>query len=120
MQQQNSKEPQRPSVGRWPFSAPQDLAVFTTRRFLAGTTFINQVFHEPTGEWQFTDGEPANAEEIAVVRLDEMTEMDPSLRELAALPMGFFAERETLESPWQVWYNGESDDEEDAEEPDPD
>ncbi len=87
----------------WPFSDPPNVAVFTDRRIINGATWIYYVSHdEDDRAWQFhgSDGF-ADEENAAVVALKNMVKLDPSIGELADLPLNCCAWRETPESPWQ-------------------
>jgi hypothetical protein len=59
------------------------------------------VAHGDNGMWQLLDGEMPRTEEAVVVGLYSMTQKDASLLELADLPAGWVAWRESAEAPWQ-------------------
>ena len=86
----------------WPFDQPRNGATFTLRSIAFGGAPILRVSHDADDHgWQFLDGqrvEPANA---AVVALEEVVRLDPSVLELADLPPSWSATRATKSSPWQ-------------------
>lgn len=86
----------------WPFTDPENLAVFTLKRITRGGSPILRVCHdEDDGAWQFLDGGEVSVEEASLVCLQEMTRLDPSVLELADLPLGWVAERASPGEPWQ-------------------
>jgi hypothetical protein len=86
----------------WPFDDPENTAVFCLARILRGTCPLLLVTHdEEDGSWQFLDGEHVFEEEAVLVSLGGMVQFDPSLRELADLPLGWYAWRPGPDQPWQ-------------------
>jgi hypothetical protein len=86
----------------WPFDDPPNVAVFTTKSIAFGGQSVLLVTHDKEdGAWQFLPREGAGRlKDAAVVSLREMIERDGTLVELANLPMGWRAWRESQESPW--------------------
>src|SRR4051795_3595191 len=85
----------------WPFDDPEDTEVICLVRILSGACPLLLVTHdEDDGGWQFLDGEHVFEEDAAIVRLGEMVQFDPSLRELANLPAGSYAWRASQDRPW--------------------
>jgi hypothetical protein len=86
----------------WPFDDPENLAVFTLERIVRGWSPILRVTHdEDDGGWQFLDGGDVAIEEASLVSLRCITEIDPSVLELADLPLGWVAVRASPGEPWQ-------------------
>jgi predicted adenylyl cyclase CyaB len=86
----------------WRFADPQDTVVVTLERILRGDSSLLLVTHDADdGYWQFLDGEHVFEEDGATVYLGEMVQFDPSLLELADLPLGWYAWRDAPECPWQ-------------------
>jgi hypothetical protein len=86
----------------WPFDDPEDTEVFCLTRILRGTCPLLLVTHEEDdGSWQFLDGEHVFEKDAAIVCLGEMVQFDPSLRELAGLPLGWYAWRAGPDQTWQ-------------------
>src|SRR5208283_4653312 len=70
-------------------------------RILRGYSSLVLVTHDAEdGGWQFLDGEHVFEEDGAIVLLGEMVQFDPSLLELADLPVGWCAWREAPDRPW--------------------
>jgi hypothetical protein len=67
-----------------------------------GNSAIVYVSHDEDGSWQFHGPEiDMNDEDMRLVALGEMLEIDPSIVELANLPMGFEAIRKDGKSKWE-------------------
>ena len=89
-------------AGDWPFTDPENLAVFTLKRVVSGEFPIRLVCHdEDDSGWQFLDGSDVATEDAALVSLREITRIDPSILELADLPVGWVAERSSPDQPWR-------------------
>ena len=79
----------------WPFTGPQNTAVFTTKDILNRSKPILQVTHDlDDGAWQFLPGEPVSEEQAKIVALREIAILDPTILELADLREGWCAERD--------------------------
>jgi hypothetical protein len=87
----------------WPFADPKNVAVFTTTHVLRRGQPILYVSHdEEDGAWQFhTGAEQLSADDAMIVSLEEMVEHDPTILELADLPCGWYAERDSVGSSWR-------------------
>jgi len=87
--------------GPWPFADPKDLAVFTVAEVLAGQQPVLEVHHEVSdGSWQFLSGQDLDLEDGRFVRLVEAVRQDLTLKQLADLPLGWYAERASAGAPW--------------------
>ena len=76
-------------VEDWPFDNPENLIVFTLKRIVNGESVILLVTHdEDDGGWQFLDGDEAAVEDASLVCLRTMADLDPSIVQLADLPLG--------------------------------
>lgn len=86
----------------WPFSEPENVAVFTSKRILSGEEWIYFVTHDADdGAWQFhPPSGPTPEEEASVVSLRTIFNVDPSTGALADLSLGWCAWRETRSSAW--------------------
>lgn len=86
----------------WPFDDPKNVASFALRQIMDGTAPILLVCHDDDdGTWQFLDGQPLSMADAMLVALSEVVTRDPSVRELADLPIGWQAARPDANSPWQ-------------------
>lgn len=87
--------------GEWPFDEPKNLAVITTKSIMREGKPVLYVFHTEEEEWSFMDGEPPKVENGMVVGLSTMMQHDSSLLELANLPPGWVAWRESRNAVWK-------------------
>jgi len=86
----------------WPFADPKNVAAITTASIVSGNRPILYVRHdEDDGAWQFHDGDNSNMSEAKLVSLYSLVERDPTLRELADLPLGWEADRPSVGKAWQ-------------------
>ncbi len=88
---------------RWPFADPQNVATISLRDIIDGRAPILLVSHDADdGMWQFLDGRnDLTAEDAVVLSLDCVLALDPSIAQLADLPLGWQAWRENVNQPWQ-------------------
>ncbi|HEX3165864.1 MAG TPA: DUF2185 domain-containing protein [Chitinophagaceae bacterium] len=88
------------------FSEPGNTAVFTTKFVLFEKKEITRVYHdEEDGAWQFFSDDPFdNYEDVAkIAALDEIVNLDKSVLEIADLPMGSYALRESRSAAWKTF-----------------
>ncbi len=98
----------------WPFRTPINTASFTTIRVLDSSLPILEVYHDHDGDWQFMCGTTNASEDAKVVCLGCMVERDPTLVQLADLPEGWMAYRESSKHPWSREEYEDSDAENEA------
>jgi hypothetical protein len=86
----------------WKFADPPNVVVFTIWPILRGEDFIGVVYHDAEdGSWQFLSrSTPFSLSDAALVSLRNVAELDPSIVELADLPLGWRAWRPSKEDPW--------------------
>jgi hypothetical protein len=85
----------------WPFQDPENTAVFSTVGVIKRHEPVCRVCHDDDGAWQFLTGGTVTMADAMLVALKEIIATDPSLLELADLPLGWIAARENPQSPWQ-------------------
>jgi hypothetical protein len=86
----------------WPFDQPKNCAVITLRAIVFGGAPVLLVSHDADDDgWQFLGGGNFDMADAGVVSLAEMVERDPSLLEVANLPLGWRAWRSSASAPWQ-------------------
>ena len=96
------QEEKKLMISDWRFADSQDTEVVTLERVLRGDSSLVLVTHDvEDGGWQFLDGEHVFEEDGATVLLGEIVQFDPSLLELADLPVGWYAWRAAPDRPWQ-------------------
>ena len=85
----------------WPFAAPPNVAVFTSKHVISGDAWIHYVSHdEDDGAWQFHPLGFTTEEDAAVVGLATIVRLDPTLLELHAPPLGWVATRDGAGEAW--------------------
>ena len=86
----------------WPFADPPNVAAFTVNSIVRqGRPILLVVHDEEDGGWQFMDGGPLDMKDALLVSLASMVKRDPTLAQLADLPPGWQATRESATGPWK-------------------
>jgi hypothetical protein len=89
-------------MDNWPFEDPPNVATITTRQIVHGNEPILLVSRDADdGCWQFLTGGPFDVADGMIISLRNMVARDPSLAELADLPLGWQAWRQRHGSPWK-------------------
>lgn len=76
------------------------LGVITTARVLDGTPILMVSHDEDDGGWQFLCGTTNEPQEGRIVALKEIVRMDPTVQEVADLPLGWIAFRKAVGEKW--------------------
>ncbi len=87
----------------WVFPVLGDHLVFTSRQVIeehAPVLLVHREIDEGRDDWQFLTGEPVDAADVTTVHLAHLVTIRPTLRDLADLPPGWQAERESPLHPW--------------------
>jgi hypothetical protein len=88
--------------GKWPFDDPPNVATITVRQIVhSGEPILLVARDAEDGGWQFLTGGSFDVGDGMLVSLHSMVERDPTLVELADLPRGWQASRESVEAAWQ-------------------
>jgi hypothetical protein len=87
----------------WPFDQPPNCLAFTTKRIVFEGAPILYVFHDKQDhDWQFMDGRTNLVEaDAALVSMANIVERDATVLEVADLPPGYFAWRDSPADEWQ-------------------
>lgn len=88
----------------WKFADPPNVAVISTKAVVSGETWIAHVSHDADdGAWQFHGALPEQVGEAdaVLVSLRSIVERDPTVLELADLPLGWRAWRNAKTSKWK-------------------
>ena len=87
---------------QWPFNDPPNVAVFTNKKIVDGTEWIQHVSHdEDDGAWQFHPEGGTPEQDASVVSLKTIIDIDPSVASLADLPLGWCASRTAANAGWK-------------------
>ena len=85
----------------WPFDQPPNCATFTMKQVIEEVEPILLAVHNADDHtWQFIGSTDANMKDAKLVCLSHIVELDPSVLELADLPPGWEATRESPGKPW--------------------
>lgn len=85
----------------WPFDQPRNCAVITLKSIAFNGQPILLVSHDEDDHgWQFLDGGPFDTASAAVVALETIVKLDPTVLNIADLPPGWMAIRRDKTSPW--------------------
>ncbi|MEM7227830.1 MAG: hypothetical protein AAF432_03350 [Planctomycetota bacterium] len=85
----------------WPFADSENVACFTSRRILKGEEWIQYVFHDSEdGAWQFHPQSGTPSSDMALVTLRQVFDLDGSIGQLADLPLGWRAWRQSPDAAW--------------------
>jgi hypothetical protein len=93
----------------WVFDDPPDLGVFVTEDVRSGSPVV-LVSHDDDGDWAFSGGMDWEVENMSLVHLGWVIAQDPRLAELASLPRGYGARRESSSHPWERFADPFEDD----------
>lgn len=92
----------------WLFTDPPNVAVITTKQIISSNDWIAHVYHDlDDGGWQFMGTQDFSTDGAAIVSLENVVKLDPTLEKLIDLPMGWHAWRET---PKGKWYKAKTED----------
>lgn len=94
------------------FDESPDLGVFVGKRVSTDKAPILIVNHDRDGDWIFAAGdeEKDDAEEWMLLHLHHVVENHPDVLEVADLPIGFAAVRNSVRDPWVLEELEEGDD----------
>ena len=84
-----------------PFADAKNTAAITTNRIIQVDYSILVVSHDDYGDWQFICGTTDKIADGRIVALHEILSSHPSVVELADLPLGWQAIRDSAEKPWR-------------------
>lgn len=82
----------------WPFEDPPNVAVITTPAVIEEGRAVLAVWHDEDGNWIFQSDETEY--EAKIISLAYMLKLQPDLVQLADLPRGWAAWRQSPKRPW--------------------
>ena len=87
---------------KWPFDQGENVAAVTTVNVMKKDFPVLQVIHySDDHSWAFLCGTTADPDECLLVSMKQVLDTDPSLFEIADLPPGWIAERESITDAWE-------------------
>mgnify|MGYP000925808301 CR=1 FL=1 len=88
---------------KWKFVDLPNTMVITTKNIMHNKFDILFVTHDADdGMWQFLDATEINENNAAVVGLEDIVGIDPSVNELHDLPLGWEALRNNKNDEWKI------------------
>ncbi|MCM8528906.1 MAG: hypothetical protein NE327_20450 [Lentisphaeraceae bacterium] len=92
----------------WNFDQAQNVAAITTKQVMKEGLPILQVIHySDDNSWAFMCGTTWETGGSMVVSMAQVVSTDDSLHEIADLPVGWVAERESVEGEWKTYKDDE-------------
>lgn len=91
----------RTDTPAWPFAVPGQTRVFASVRVLRQGLPILVVCHQDDGDWVFSCATTDADEHAVVTCLGCLVDADASLAQLADLPCGELAFRDSVADPWR-------------------
>lgn len=88
------------SESEWPFADAINTTAFTTSRVLRDGFPVLLVSHDHDGDWQFLCDTTTDTADCKIVCLGCAYQLDKSVGDLADLPSGWMARRDSLTGPW--------------------
>ncbi len=86
----------------WPYEDAKNTAAISTKPVFQGGLPILWIFHdEDDGSWQFMCGTTTETSEAMVVALERVVKLDPTVMEVADLPLGWMAWRDSPKDAWK-------------------
>lgn len=87
---------------KFPFDEPLNTMVFSCCHIIDKGFPILYVSHDEDGMWQFLCGSSHDISEARLVSLYSIFTLDHSLAQLATMPIGSIAQRESKETVWII------------------
>jgi hypothetical protein len=83
----------------WPFRELTNAVSFASAKLLSGSPVL-LVYHDHDGDWQFLHGQIEEEDECVIICMGCAFQRSPSIGQLAQLPVGWKAYRESENDPW--------------------
>ena len=99
--QSTLKHPHKFRQDEWPFQDAENTAALTTTRVVRDNYPVLLVTHDDDGAWQILCGTTNDPKDALIVCLGCAFDRDRCIGELADLPLGWEARRESKGSPWR-------------------
>ncbi len=88
------------SLFDWPFPDPPHTRVFLSQAVHSAAEPVTYVSHDTNGDWQFHGDSMSGGNPPVISCFHHPIDADPTLKELADLPIGWYAERASPAEPW--------------------
>jgi hypothetical protein len=87
-------------VEDWPFDQAPNVAAVTCQSVLDGAPILLVVHYSDDDSWAFLDGGEFDPDEARVAGMGMIVRMHPAVTEIATLPPGWVARRDSAATPW--------------------
>ncbi len=85
----------------WPFDQGPRVATVTTRQVLEeGFPILLAAHYSDEEDWAFTCGTTNESKDLRLVAMEEVLAIDPTIVEIADLPIGWSASRSHVGAKW--------------------
>ena len=85
----------------WPFDQARNVAAISTRQVLSeGAPILYVAHYSDDHSWAFLDGGAFDTEDALVVGMGKVVALDSSLLDIADLPPGWVAVRDSVSQMW--------------------
>lgn len=101
MSESESGHDHRFSPDDWLFDGPANTLSYCTEHVMDAGYFIEEVYHDHDGDWQFFHNDGDASGSPRVICLGCVCDHDPTVMALGDMPAGWFAYRDDPDSPWQ-------------------
>ncbi|SFU30771.1 hypothetical protein [Butyrivibrio sp. INlla21] len=86
---------------KYEFIDDKNTMVITTKNIVSKEKSIVLVSHdEDDGMWEVLEGEEVKEEDAMIISLYEMVNIDPTVNQVADLPLGWIAYRDIEQDKW--------------------
>ena len=93
-------------IMNWPFDQERNVATVTTKQVMQENYPILSVVHySDDHSWAFLCGTTNESEDLMLVGMGEVVDLDKSLIEIADLPPGWCADRESVGGEWHKYHD---------------
>jgi hypothetical protein len=85
----------------WLYDDPKNVMIITTKRIVERVKIVKYISHDDEdGMWQFLDCDNVIEQDARIISLEQMTALEPDVKAVADLPLGWIAWREDRNKPW--------------------
>lgn len=85
----------------WPFDQARNVVAVTTHQVIDKKFPILMVVHYAEDHsWAFTCGTTNKSEDLMLVSMGNIVDLDPSLKAISDLPLGWSATRKSISDKW--------------------
>ena len=88
-------------MAEWPFDQAPNVAAITSDRVLNGAAVCLVIHYSDDASWAFLDDRTFEVDRGKLIGMGEVLATDPSLADVADLPLGWTATRAHVGAPWR-------------------